>query len=744
MNSKSLTAPSVSSGWQIGIRLAFVCLLVTGAVGSLGVLAEVNHGSAPPADEQRDEPALFLVPAATSVSEGKSTPGPSEPFAACPAILTVLPNSGSYVKTASAPLAISRFERGVYLITAAELAANGLSSGSAISGIGWVYNLAPGVAAPSVPLKVYLENTSDTTMRSSTDWATEIGTMTLVHNSTISLGDFFTQIDINFSGSGISPFTYSGGGLYVAFDYGKYLGTLAVPSETKVGIVVNTTLVPGGLYGASTTAAPTSVTTSRADRAETRLKVTSSQSSDASVDQVMSLGALPLGLAGPQTIQAVVNNRGALTLTNLQVTLNITGAETFTDTQTIASLDACNQAIVSFAAFTPTTIGSDTVEVSVAPDDFAGNNSKSKPLNVTLPQYSYKYASSTTTYGVGGAGGPIAIVGKFAIVAASKVNAVNLDFFVRTATTYKVAIYDDDGFGLPGAELYLDSADRTVAAAGPVSITLAPAVPVGQSFFVGFQQTNSTYAYASFDSEDPIRANAFFLSTPPFLGWSDISPNPIKLNIGVVLDRCNLTPTAANNGPICEGATLQLQSSVSGGATFSWTGPNGFTSTQQNPSITAATPAASGIYSVTVNGCASPSTTSVTVIAAGLACEDGNACTAGEVYGAGSCSGGTPITAPPETSNVTAAADKTTYSWSAATFATKYDVVRGATNALPVGPGGGDEVCFDNLPGTSLVDAAVPSSGQAFWYLSRGENTCGIGTYGTQSNGSPRITATCP
>jgi hypothetical protein len=106
--------------------------------------------------------------------------------------------------------------------------------------------------------------------------------------------------------------------------------------------------------------------------------------------------------------------------------------------------------------------------------------------------------------------------------------------------------------------------------------------------------------------------------------------------------------------------------------------------------------------------------------------------------------GGTPTPAPPETQNVVAAADKVTYSWSPAASATRYDVVRGKVAALPVGPGGSDEVCFDNLPGTSLVDPTVPAPSGGFWYLSRGESACGNGSYGQQSNGAPRITTTCP
>ncbi len=76
------------------------------------------------------------------------------------------------------------------------------------------------------------------------------------------------------------------------------------------------------------------------------------------------------------------------------------------------------------------------------------------------------------------------------------------------------------------------------------------------------------------------------------------------------------TPTASNNGPICAGSTLMLSTPAVSGATYSWTGPNGFTSAVQNPSITNATTAATGTYSVTitVNGCTSAAgTTSATV-----------------------------------------------------------------------------------------------------------------------------------
>jgi gliding motility-associated-like protein len=63
---------------------------------------------------------------------------------------------------------------------------------------------------------------------------------------------------------------------------------------------------------------------------------------------------------------------------------------------------------------------------------------------------------------------------------------------------------------------------------------------------------------------------------------------------------------ATSNSPICEGTTLTLWDSSSNGAnSYSWAGPNGFSSVQQSPKINKAGLAAAGTYTVTMlrNGC---------------------------------------------------------------------------------------------------------------------------------------------
>lgn len=70
-----------------------------------------------------------------------------------------------------------------------------------------------------------------------------------------------------------------------------------------------------------------------------------------------------------------------------------------------------------------------------------------------------------------------------------------------------------------------------------------------------------------------------------------------------------LYDSAFNNGPVCQGGTLSLTSAGYGGIppyTYSWSGPNSFTSTAQNPTIANIPLANAGTYTVTVTDSRSP------------------------------------------------------------------------------------------------------------------------------------------
>jgi hypothetical protein len=68
--------------------------------------------------------------------------------------------------------------------------------------------------------------------------------------------------------------------------------------------------------------------------------------------------------------------------------------------------------------------------------------------------------------------------------------------------------------------------------------------------------------------------------------------------VAVTINTVNL-PTAVANTP-CVGGDLSLVGGPSGMLSYSWTGPNGFTSSVQNPAIIGVTAAAAGTYTLTV------------------------------------------------------------------------------------------------------------------------------------------------
>lgn len=75
-------------------------------------------------------------------------------------------------------------------------------------------------------------------------------------------------------------------------------------------------------------------------------------------------------------------------------------------------------------------------------------------------------------------------------------------------------------------------------------------------------------------------------------------------------------PVALYNSPACIGQSLDLSATTStSGVSYSWTGPNSFSSTQQNPSISNITTAVNGSYIVTIdiNSCVNSDTVTVSV-----------------------------------------------------------------------------------------------------------------------------------
>lgn len=113
----------------------------------------------------------------------------------------------------------------------------------------------------------------------------------------------------------------------------------------------------------------------------------------------------------------------------------------------------------------------------------------------------------------------------------------------------------------------------------------------------------------------PIVSSAPFTS-PSAYSFTGLSSNGAPCNITAAFSAttcatsqaftapaaCVLCPVVAgNDGPVCINQTVNLTATTIAGASYSWTGPNGFTSTSQNPTISNLTSAKAGNYSVSIN-----------------------------------------------------------------------------------------------------------------------------------------------
>lgn len=75
---------------------------------------------------------------------------------------------------------------------------------------------------------------------------------------------------------------------------------------------------------------------------------------------------------------------------------------------------------------------------------------------------------------------------------------------------------------------------------------------------------------------------------------------------------------------------------------------------------------------------------------------------------------------------------------------TVYDLARGDLAMLAASGTGASTSLACAVVGTSATDPGVPAADAGYYYLVRGRNVCGIGTWGAGTGGSPRSSAACP
>ncbi|MCK5654348.1 MAG: cadherin-like domain-containing protein, partial [Dehalococcoidia bacterium] len=116
---------------------------------------------------------------------------------------------------------------------------------------------------------------------------------------------------------------------------------------------------------------------------------------------------------------------------------------------------------------------------------------------------------------------------------------------------------------------------------------------------------------ATLNAEFPLGTT--YVDNTATIDSNETNPVDDDERVVVVVAECETEAFASNNGPVCQGEAVQLFGLPNGMVSYSWTGPQGFSSTQQNP---IRSPAVAGTYTLVVTDadeCAGVDTTLVVV-----------------------------------------------------------------------------------------------------------------------------------
>ncbi|MCX7649075.1 MAG: GEVED domain-containing protein, partial [Flavobacteriales bacterium] len=296
---------------------------------------------------------------------------------------------------------------------------------------------------------------------------------------------------------------------------------------------------------------------------------------DWSVVQLYTLGKTALGFGDNHVVKAYIRNLGTSPATKT-VSLNVTGANSFSNTQSV-TLSPGQWSVVSFAPYTNTALGTNTVTVSVPADAVTSNDSRNYTQIVTSNLMGYKEPTLPNDGGVGYTGISGDFVAKFTTATAATINELKVDFHSSgTPQPYKLGIWDDDGpGGSPGTLLH--ETGTLTSTPGSTAFISIPSISVSGGFFVGVRQTGTTNVAFGYQAENPVRQDGFYFAPGSGSGtWGDFAnpPSPFRFSIENQFfvptpPSCAISPLPVDGATgICSGTTLSW---ASGGG-----GPTGY------------------------------------------------------------------------------------------------------------------------------------------------------------------------
>ena len=250
------------------------------------------------------------------------------------------------------------------------------------------------------------------------------------------------------------------------------------------------------------------------------------------------------------SVTSIVANIGTAAINNLPVTLNVSGANTFSQTVTVPTLDSFKAVYVTFTGYTPTATGADTYTLNLPNDQDVTNNSLALPVTATSNIVSTAYNNASVPKGVGIQSSTIEIASRFNVPSTRKIKQVGLYFSSGTYTDltasplvgqpFDLTIYDTTGTaGSPGAILYQKTGN--VSDSGRIVVTLDSSITVNGGYYISVNQTDTNNIAMGYETETPLRPSTFYINTGS--GFNALS-STYKFMVDAIYDNGTSTPVS--------------------------------------------------------------------------------------------------------------------------------------------------------------------------------------------------------
>ncbi len=311
--------------------------------------------------------------------------------------LWVLPENGGTSSNTRAPGNNAKYQRTEYLITPAEMAASGFTSGLNINSIGYLLQAA-GAGTLSGTLNIYLRNTTDATYTLGTNWTTT-GFTQVYSNASFSPvivnNSFFIPLN--------TAYNYTGSGIYVAWEFASPTGTVGTIATTHYCNWINGSTL---LYGYRGTTLGTALTAA-AWRPATLFSTAPTFTDVINVTNIFAQGKVATPFATPAPIGVrVLNTSASPAVFDLTITVKdvLTSTTRYTNTIAGVTVAASSNAVTNFAGWTPT-ISEDVyiTATATAPagETYTANNSQYiySTVNASTNAYAYGTPGLNVNYG---------------------------------------------------------------------------------------------------------------------------------------------------------------------------------------------------------------------------------------------------------------------------------------------------------------------------------------------------------